>query len=84
MTVRTATMAGARNRWRMSVEARALLMLTATLLAFGLATLYSASAIVAMQSGFASTHFLLRQLAGIAVGTVLFMIAAKRDAGPLR
>ena len=80
MTVRTAAVAGARNRWRMSVEARALLMLTATLLAFGLATLYSASAIVAMQSGFASTHFLLRQLAGIAVGTVLFMLAAKRDA----
>ncbi|MCX5761658.1 MAG: FtsW/RodA/SpoVE family cell cycle protein, partial [Gemmatimonadetes bacterium] len=70
----------ARVRWRMSVEARALLMLTATLLAFGLATLYSASAMVAMQSGFASTHFLLRQLSGIAVGTVLFMLAAKKDA----
>jgi len=64
----------------MIVEARALLMLTATLLAFGLATLYSASAIVAMQSGFASTHFLLRQLSGIVVGTVLFMLAAKCDA----
>lgn len=80
MTVRAASIAGAHDRWRMIVEARALLMLTATLLAFGLATLYSASAIVAMQSGYASTHFLLRQLSGIAVGTVLFMFAAKRDA----
>jgi cell division protein FtsW len=64
----------------MTVEARALVMLTATLLAFGLATLYSASAIVAMQSGAPSTHFLVRQLTGVAAGTVLFMIAAKLDA----
>ena len=33
-----------RDRWRMGVEARALLLLTAVLLAFGLAVLYSASA----------------------------------------
>lgn len=78
--MRIALAARSRDRWRMIVEARALLMLTATLLAFGLATLYSASAIVAMQSGFASTHFLLRQLSGIGVGTVLFMVAAKHDA----
>ena len=36
MTVRTAAITGAHDRWRMIVEARALLMLTATLLAFGL------------------------------------------------
>ncbi len=64
----------------MSVEARALVMLTATLLAFGLATLYSASAIVAMQSGAPSTHFLVRQLTGAGVGALLFMLAAKVDA----
>lgn len=80
MTVRIALAERSRDRWRMIVEARALVMLTATLLAFGLATLYSASAIVAMQSGFASTHFLVRQLTGIAAGTVLFVVAAKRDA----
>ena len=68
------------DRWRTSVEARALIMCTATLLAFGLATLYSASAIVALQSGFPSTHFLLRQLSGAVVGVVLFMVAAKKDA----
>ena len=72
--------ASTRERWRMTVEARALVMLTATLLAFGLATLYSASAIVAMQMGAPSTHFLVRQLTGVAAGTVLFMIAAKLDA----
>ncbi len=72
--------AGMRERWRTSVEARALIMCTATLLAFGLATLYSASAMVAIQSGFSSTHFLLRQLSGIAVGVLLFMFAAKQDA----
>ena len=75
---------GMRERWRTTVEARALIMLTATLLAFGLATLYSASAMVAMQGGFSSTHFLMRQLSGIAVGFVLFVIAAKTDADKWR
>ena len=69
-----------RERWRTTVEARALMMCTAALLAFGLATLYSASAMVAMQSGNPSWHFLARQLSGIVVGTVLFMLAAKRAA----
>ena len=40
-----------RERWRMSVEARALVLVTAVLLAFGLAVLYSASAIVAVDDG---------------------------------
>ena len=40
-----------RERWRMKMEARALVLVTAVLLAFGLATLYSASAIVAAQGG---------------------------------
>ncbi|MBW7934989.1 MAG: FtsW/RodA/SpoVE family cell cycle protein, partial [Gemmatimonadaceae bacterium] len=69
-----------RERWRTSWESRALIMCTAALLAFGLATLYSASAMVAMQGGFPSTHFLTRQLAGIVVGLVLFVFAAKQDA----
>lgn len=72
--------AAARDRWRTSWEVRALMMCTAALIAFGLATLYSASAMVAMQSGFASTHFLTRQLSGIVVGLVLFVVAAKSDA----
>ena len=51
----------------MSLAARVLVMLTAVLLAFGLATLYSASSIEAMSLGQPSWHFLWRQFIGIAV-----------------
>jgi cell division protein FtsW len=64
----------------MSVEARALLVLTATMTVFGLAFLYSASAIVAMQQDLASWHFVSRQALGVCVGTVVFAAAAKVDA----
>lgn len=69
-----------RERWRMSLAARLLVMLTAVLLAFGLATLYSASSIEAMSLGQPSWHFLWRQFIGIAVGIVAFAVAAKLDA----
>ena len=68
------------HRWQMGLEARALLILTAILLAFGLATVYSASAIVEMEAGYGHAHLLVRQLIGMAVGVVLFAIAAKVDA----
>ena len=68
-------------RWRMGLEARALVLVTAVLLAFGLASLYSASAIVAMQEGRPSAYYLLRQLTGIALGVAIFAGAAKIDAG---
>ena len=68
------------HRWRMGVEARALVILTGVLLAFGLATVYSASAIVEMQAGFGHAHLLVRQLLGMAAGVALFAIAAKMDA----
>jgi cell division protein FtsW len=55
-------------------------LITAVLLAFGLASLYSASAIVAMQEGRASAYYLFRQLSGIALGVVIFAGAAKIDA----
>lgn len=73
-----------RIRWRMSLSARLLLVLTATLLVFGLATLYSASAIVAAQKGNPSWFFLGRQLTGVAVGIVAFAILAKIDAERFR
>lgn len=72
--------ANVRYRWRMGVEARALTLLTAILLAFGLATVYSASAIVAMQSYHSGSYFVIRQAVGMAVGIVAFAIAAKIDA----
>lgn len=69
-----------RDRWRIGIEARALIVVTAVLLSFGLATLYSASAFAATQGGHGSAFFLLKQLSGVAVGLVLFAIAAKLNA----
>ena len=73
------TAVSARARWRMSVEARALVVLTAIILVFGLAALYSASAIVAMQENRGSAYYLLRQLTGVLAGAIAFAIAAKTD-----
>ncbi len=72
--------ADVRERWRMGPEAKALVFITAAVLAFGLAVLYSASAIVAMNENRSSAYFLIRQLEGTAVGVVAFAIAAKMDA----
>ena len=69
-----------RDRWRMGVEARALMLLTSVLLAFGLAVLYSASAIVAVEQNLGSTHYLTRQLTGLVIGAVVFAVGAKMDA----
>ncbi|MFI5244301.1 MAG: FtsW/RodA/SpoVE family cell cycle protein [Gemmatimonadales bacterium] len=71
---------GARERWRMGIEARALVLVTAVLLAFGLATLYSASAFEAVADHRPSAYFLLRQLSGLGIGVVCFAIVAKADA----
>lgn len=68
------------DRWRMGVEARALVILTGVFLAFGLATVYSASAIVEMQAGYGHAYLLFRQLIGMAIGVGLFAVAAKMDA----
>jgi cell division protein FtsW len=70
----------ARERWRMSVDARALVIVSAALLAFGLAVLYSASALLAMREGHGSAHYLIRQATGVTMGLVAFAIAAKVDA----
>ena len=80
-TPRAAAQPGVRERWRMTVEARALTLVVAVLVAFGLAVLYSASAFIAMSEDRASTFYLLKQLSGLGVGVVAFAIAAKMDAG---
>ena len=69
-----------RERWRMSPAALSLVLVSAVLLAFGLAVLYSASAIVAVNEGRPGTFYLARQLSGAAIGVVAFMVAAKMDA----
>ncbi|HJQ21284.1 MAG TPA: FtsW/RodA/SpoVE family cell cycle protein [Gemmatimonadaceae bacterium] len=80
LSARDVPRAAARDRWRMSAEARSLVLVSAVLLAFGLAVLYSASAIVAMNEGRGGTYYVLRQLIGALIGIVAFMIAAKMDA----
>jgi len=73
-----------RERWRMGPEARGLLFVSAILTAFGLAVLYSASAIVAMNDYGSSMFFLVRQATGVLAGCVAFAIAAKFDADKLQ
>ena len=69
-----------RYRWNMSVEARLLIVITLFLVALGLGTVYSASAIAAEQAGQSSAAFFLKQLGGVMVGLVIFAIFAKVDA----
>jgi cell division protein FtsW len=69
-----------RTRWRMGAEAQGLVLVSSVLLAFGLAVLYSASALVAMNENHTSAFYLVRQLTGAAAGVVAFAIAAKIDA----
>ena len=76
----TSSPAATRERWRMTLEARALIIVTGVILAFGLAVLYSASALLSVREGHDSMHYLLLQLSGVAMGVVLFAIAAKVDA----
>ncbi len=75
--------ADVRYRWRMSNEALWVTGITAVLTAVGLAVLFSASAIVAMNSYGSSTYFLARQATGVAAGAVAFAVAAKFDAEKL-
>jgi cell division protein FtsW len=71
-------------RWRMGDSARLIVFVTAVLLAFGLAVLYSASAFDAVNNGSArGTYYLFKQLTGVGIGVVLFVIAAKMDAARL-
>ncbi|MCU0626299.1 MAG: FtsW/RodA/SpoVE family cell cycle protein [Gemmatimonadaceae bacterium] len=79
-----AAVPGFRERWRMGVEARALVLVTAILLAIGLATVFSASFIEAQQKGFGSTYYLSRQAIAAAAGIVGFAILAKIDAERFR
>ncbi|MEO6864738.1 MAG: putative peptidoglycan glycosyltransferase FtsW [Gemmatimonadaceae bacterium] len=69
-----------RYRWRMGAYARVLTVLTFAFLAVGLVTVYSASSIVALQTGHNGAYFMLRQLSGMLLGLVAFGIAAKVDA----
>jgi cell division protein FtsW len=58
-------------------EAPALLTLTLFLLSAGLATLYSASSVLAQRQGLPDWYFVVRQAAGAAVGLVILVVCAR-------
>lgn len=62
-------------RW----EPRLLLLTTTFLAAFGVAAVYGASSIVALQGGEPGSAFALRQAIGVAVGAVLLVVGARTD-----
>jgi cell division protein FtsW len=64
----------------MGPEARLLLVIVACLLAFGIVTVFSASAILAESKELGSSYFFVRQLIGVVVGLVALAIFAKVDA----
>lgn len=78
-SARARVMPGTRVRWRMSLEARALMLVTAVLVAFGLAVLYSASALQAISANSPGHFFVLRQATGVVVGFGVFAVCAKVD-----
>lgn len=85
--VSSPTRADVQYRWRMDDPARWIVLITATLMAFGLAVLYSASAFDAVNTPALGsprgTYYLMKQLTGVGIGVVLFVIAAKVDAARL-
>jgi cell division protein FtsW len=80
MATAAASSTQVRERWRMGSEARGLVLVMAVLLAFGLAVLYSASAIVAMQANLNSWFYIARQASGVLAGIIAFAVAAKMPA----
>ena len=64
----------------MGVEARLLLVITATLLAFGLVTVFSASSMAAQSRNLGSSFFFTRQLIGVGAGIIALAVFAKVDA----
>lgn len=77
---RAAALAGTRERWRMSIEGRALVLVTAVLLSVGLAVLFSASALQAVAKELPGYTYALRQAVGALLGVVIFAILSKVDA----
>ncbi|HXV86586.1 MAG TPA: putative peptidoglycan glycosyltransferase FtsW [Gemmatimonadales bacterium] len=60
-------------------EARLLAVIAATLTVFGVAAVYGASSLVAVQRGEPGSAFALRQLAGAVAGGLVFLVAARMD-----
>ena len=67
-------------RW----ETRLLAVVTATLVAFGLASSYGASSMVATKTGVVGASMALRQLSGALIGGILLLILSRLDYRRLR
>lgn len=58
---------------------RGLLLVTAALVTFGLVSVYSASSFVAQSKGLPDSHFLVQQIARVAVGSIALLVATFID-----
>jgi cell division protein FtsW len=76
--------AGTRSRLGIGWEAPALLLITVALISFGFVSVYSASAVNAMNLGAPHYHFVLQQMIGAAAGLVGLAIMAQVDYRRLR
>jgi len=73
-----------RSRLGTGWEAPVLLLITVILLSFGFVAVYSASAVMAQTSGQADYYYVVRQLAGAALGLVGLTVMASIDYRHLR
>jgi cell division protein FtsW len=73
-----------RGRVAVGWETPALMLITMTLLTFGMVSVYSASAVMAQRSGLADYHFMVRQLVGGGFGLIGLVLMAHVDYRYLR
>ncbi|MBI4544483.1 MAG: putative lipid II flippase FtsW, partial [Gemmatimonadetes bacterium] len=75
---------GGARRWGAGWEGPVLLVVVLALVAFGVVTVYSASAVMAQARGLEDYHFVVRQASGGALGLVVLGLVAQVDHGRLR
>ena len=69
----------ARREWLLGWEPRLLILLSAVLVVFGLASIYAASSTLVERGGVVGTAFVLDQVVGALVGGLLLLVAARID-----
>jgi cell division protein FtsW len=69
----------ARREWLLGWESRLLVVITAVLVAFGLASIYSASSVLVEKGHVVGSSLVLDQLVGALAGALLLLLAARID-----
>lgn len=69
----------ARREWLLGWESRLLVVIAAVLVAFGLASIYSASSVLVEKGHVVGTSLVLDQLVGALAGALLLLLAARID-----